>query len=264
MEGETPVGILTERDFIKKFSMDKKANSEMLVTDLMTKGIVSVDPSIDLFQSQKLMRQHNFRKLVVVHNNELKGIITQTDLCRAVAKLKSPILNSPLIKEVMTKSVLTAADDDTFLKAKKIMAAKDIGSVIVGKGNDLHGIFTEFDLVSEYFMNPNKLMNSQMSELVSAPIICIEPDFDLVFVNKMMLERNFRRLPVIENTNLIGIITQTDVARALYSFIENNKDAAIKRSDARPPSDYELLKTSKIILCRKKQPKAVINNQPTA
>jgi len=259
VEGENPAGILTERDFIKKFSMNKKENSEMLVSDLMTRGIVSVDPSTDLFTAQKLMRQHNFRKLVVMHNGEMKGIITQTDLCRAVAKLKSPVFNSPLINDFMTKSVLMVADDDTFLKAKKMMAAKDIGSVIVGAKDDLHGIFTEFDLVSAYFLNPNKLMNSFMCELVSVPIICITADFDMTSVNKMMLERNFRRFPVVENSKLMGIITQTDVARALYNFIENNKDNAIKRRNARPPCECELVKKSNIIFCKRKQSKAVLS-----
>jgi len=247
-----PGGIITERDFIKKLSMTEKGSASLLVLDLMTKKLITAVPHTNLFEAQKTMRLHNFRKIVVVQNDELKGIMTQTDLCKVIAGLRTPILNAPLVSDVMTRKALTVSCEDEFLKAKKLMAAKDMGSVIVMEKNDICGIFTEFDIVSEFFMNPNKLMNSRMHDLVSKPIICISPDFELVFVNKLMLEHNFRRLPVIENDKLIGIITQTDVARSIYEFIEKNKDVKNDRKAKYQEPLYDIIRKSNIILYKKK------------
>jgi CBS domain-containing protein len=253
-EGERPVGIITERDFIKKLDMTHSHQEDLLVQDLMTKKLVSVEPGTDLLSAQKLMRQNKFRKLVVMHNDELKGIMTQTDLCRAIAKLRTRILNSPRVRDVMTKRVLTVECDEGFLNVKKLMAQRDLGSVVVNEKDSVCGIFTEFDLVSEFFMNPNRLRNAHMHDLVSKPIVCISPELDLVFINKLMIERNFRRLPVIEGGKLAGIVTQTDVARELYKSIEQNKDVKYKRKDKYIAPQYDIIKKENIIFYKMKTP----------
>jgi CBS domain-containing protein len=252
---DNPVGIITERDFIKKLNMGKEEHEVLLVSDLMTKKLVTAESGSDLVEAQKIMRQNHFRKIVVAHNNELKGIVTQTDLCRAVAGLRTPIIGAPLVKDVMTRKVLSVACDEQFPKIKKLMAQKDIGSVLVLEKDKACGIFTEFDLVSEFFMNPNKLHHSHMHELGSKPIICISPDFDLVFVNKLMLGHNFRRLPVMENDNIIGIITQTDVAREIYKFIEQKKDAHNPSGARNIDPGYDVIKKENAILFKKKEEK---------
>jgi len=253
-----PIGIITERDFVKKLSMSKDHSEEMFVNDIMTKKLFTIKPNLSLFEAQKIMKNHNFRKLLVVEDDELKGIITQTDLCRIIAELRSPHPQAPLVKDVMTRKVLTVREDDKFLKAKRLMTSKDIGSVIVADKEQIRGIFTEFDLVSEFFLNPNRLRDSYMKDLMTSPVICITPDFDMFQVNKIMLEHNFRRLPVGDEHKMLGIITQTDVARSLYEFIEKNKDFVedkkvgdeIKKEKA---LEYTIKKKGSIILYEKKE-----------
>jgi len=249
---EKPIGIITERDFIKKLDMTKGHQENFLLQDLMTKKLVSVEPGTDLLSAQKLMRQNRFRKLVVIHNDELKGIMTQTDLCRAVANLRTRILNAPAVRDVMTRKVLAVECDEGFLNVKKLMAQRDLGSVVVYEKDCICGIFTEFDLVSEFFMNPNRLRNAHMHELVSKPIVCISPEFDLVFVNKLMIERNFRRLPVMEGGKLIGIVTQTDVTREIYKYLEQNKDVKYKKKDRYHAPQFDIIKKENIIFYKMK------------
>ena len=255
LENYNPIGILTERDFIKKLKMAKDHSEELLVNDIMTKQLFTVDTHLDLFEAQKIMRSHNFRKLVIVENEELKGIITQTDLCRAVAELKSPYPPAPLVKDAMTKKVFVVGEDDKFLKAKKIMASKDIGSVLVADKKELRGIFTEFDIGSEFFLNPNRLRNSYMKELMTTPVICVTSDFDLFQINKIMLKHNFRRLAVVDEHKILGIITQTDVAKNLYEFIEKNKDYAPDKKAKHEDTDYAVRKLGSVIVYEKEQEK---------
>ncbi len=257
LEGEKPAGILTERDFIKKLSMEKDHSSDMIVNSVMTRQLFSVSPNSNLFEVQKIMRDHKFRKLLIVENDVLKGIVTQTDLCKVVHDLDMVYPKAPLVQEVMSKKVLAVEEDDKFLQAKKLMATKDIGSVIITSKDEIKGMFTEFDLVSEFFMNPNRLKNSFMKELMTSPVVCISPDFDLFQVNDLMLEHNFRRLPVVDGNKLLGIITQTDVAKHLYEFIERHKELTAEAPKKKGQTIYCVKKKGNIILYEKKkeQPK---------
>lgn len=255
LENFRPIGIITERDFVKKLGMTKDHSDNMIVNDIMTKKLFSATPNMTLFEVHKIMREHNFRKIVVLDNGQLKGIITQTDLCKVVANLGVTHPRPPLVEDVMSKKVLTISDEDTFLKAKKLMTGKDIGSVLVVEKGKVQGMFTEFDLVSEFFMNPNRLRNSRMKELMTTPVMCISPGFDLFQINDLMLEHNFRRLPVVKDSKVIGIITQTDVARALYDFIQAHKDYfGQARPKAGKEPSYCTKKTSNLIVCEKNIP----------
>lgn len=252
MDGETPIGILTERDFIKKLSMIKDHSSQLLVNDLMTKELFTATPHMTLFEAQKIMKQHRFRKLVVIEGGVLRGIMTQTDLCKAVAEVKTSCIKSPLVKDVMTKSVLVVSEEEPFYRAKKLMASKDVGSVVVVDKGVIKGMFTEFDLVSEFFMNPNRLRNSYMKDLMTAPVVCITPELNVFEVNRLMLEHNFRRLPVLEDKKLVGIITQTDVAWELYDFIEKNKNCSDEREKKQDDElEFVVKKEGSIILYQK-------------
>ena len=252
LEDYKPIGIITERDFVKKLGMTKDHSDDMIVNDIMTKKLVAANPNMNLFEVHKIMRSHNFRKIVIMDNGELKGIITQTDLCKAVANLGASHPRPPMVEDVMSKKVLTVSENDKFLKAKKLMTARDIGSVLVVEKGAVKGMFTEFDLVSEFFMNPNRLRNSYMKELMTTPVMCISTGFDLFQINEIMLEHNFRRLPVVKDNKIIGIITQTDVARGLYDFIHGHKDYF---GEARPKTTKEpaycTRKTNNLIVCEK-------------
>jgi CBS domain-containing protein len=91
-----------------------------------------------------------------------------------------------------------------------------------------------------------------MFDLVSKPTVCISPEFDLMFVNKLMIEKNFRRLPVMENGKMIGIITQTDVARELYLSIDKNKEIKYSKKDKIPNYKTEIIKKQDLILYQAK------------
>lgn len=248
-----PIGILTERDFIKKMGMEKESKKELLVQDMMTPKVVTIESTIDLFEAQRIMRKNSFRKLILAEKGEVSGIITQTDLCKAIKRLKTPISDSPTVGEIMTKKVITVSPEESFKQVKKIMAQRDMGSVVVMQKDQLVGIFTEFDIVSEYFFNPNRLKNSYMSHVMTSPVFCITPDFPLALANKYMLEKNFRRFPILQDGKLVGIITQTDVAKALYEHIERNKDKKYPGLWKYKDPQLSVIKRGNVVLCELKK-----------
>ena len=119
------------------------------------------------------------------------------------------------VREAMIKEVLTIDIEENVDNACKIMGEKHIGSLIVTIQGKPIGIFTERDLLSKIILKGLKLEKAKVKDFMSEPLTVINPDFNLKEAARIMTQLNIRRLPVIENEKLIGILTSADITRAL-------------------------------------------------
>ncbi len=115
----------------------------------------------------------------------------------------------------MIKEVLTIDIEENVDNACKIMGEKHIGSLIVTIQGKPIGIFTERDLLSKIIFKGLKLEKAKVKDFMSKPLTVVNPDFNLKEAARIMTQLNIRRLPVIENEKLIGILTSADITRAL-------------------------------------------------
>ena len=115
----------------------------------------------------------------------------------------------------MIKEVLTIDIEENVDNACKIMGEKHIGSLIVTIQGKPIGIFTERDLLSKIILKGLKLEKAKVKDFMSEPLTVINPDFNLKEAARIMTQLNIRRLLVIENEKLIGILTSADITRAL-------------------------------------------------
>lgn len=81
------VGIITERDLIKKILLEEKKPKKTLVGDIMTSNVKTIHALAPVEKAAELMKKNNIKKLPVVYNNNLIGILTETDICLAVKSL---------------------------------------------------------------------------------------------------------------------------------------------------------------------------------
>ena len=75
-----PIGLVTERDIVRKIAAEDKKSSEVLIQDLMSKKFKWVKPEDSIEDAIQKMLNNNIRRLVVLDNDKLVGVITQTDL----------------------------------------------------------------------------------------------------------------------------------------------------------------------------------------
>jgi len=75
-----PVGVVTERDFVKKLVAENKSPSEVLLSEIMSYKYRSVEPTTEIEDAVQKMLNHKIRRLLVIDNGKLVGAITQTDL----------------------------------------------------------------------------------------------------------------------------------------------------------------------------------------
>jgi CBS domain-containing protein len=75
-----PIGLVTERDIVRKIAAEDKKSSEVLIQDLMSKKFKWVKPEDSIENAIQKMLNNNIRRLLVLDNDKLVGVITQTDL----------------------------------------------------------------------------------------------------------------------------------------------------------------------------------------
>jgi CBS domain-containing protein len=123
------------------------------------------------------------------------------------------------VTKVMTRDVKTITGRETLQQACKVMMANKIGSVIIISSEEVSnkipiGIITERDVIYQIAMDPS-VVNSRVEEIMSKPLITISPNISLRDALHIIVSRNIRRLPVLENGILTGIITDKDIYRAI-------------------------------------------------
>lgn len=130
----------------------------MLVKDRMTRNPVTVSPETTVPDALEIMKQNGVRRLPVVKNGVLVGIVTQMDLLRAspspattLAVWEIPGLVAKIkVQEVMTTNVQTIGPDEPIEDAALIMRQHKIGGVPVMQGDQLVGIITETDIFDAF------------------------------------------------------------------------------------------------------------------
>lgn len=113
VEKKQPIGILTESDILKKVVAEGKNAKDVLVKNVMSTPIIVIDPYVPLEEAMKTMGKCNVRRLPVIENNELIGIITQKDIS----------MISPILHEISREWYDITVRDETHLK-KQIFSGK--------------------------------------------------------------------------------------------------------------------------------------------
>ena len=124
------------------------------VDDVYTRNPVTVGPETSAPDARKLMEEHDIRRLPVVQDGKLVGIVTLTDLLKAAPSPATILsiwelnylLDKIKVGELMTREVVTATPDTELQTVAKIMADRKIGGIPVVEGDKVVGIITESDV----------------------------------------------------------------------------------------------------------------------
>jgi CBS domain-containing protein len=115
------------------------------------------------------------------------------------------------VGELMTRDVLTVAPEDTIGEAAEKMAEANVGSVVVSDYGRLIGILTERDLLKAVAGRVHS-SEARVREWMTRDPITVEESTPAREAAKLMLEKGFRHLPVIDGDQTIGIVSIRDVA----------------------------------------------------
>lgn len=129
------------------------------------------------------------------------------------------------VEDVMVEDVITVEADATVKKAVSLMNDNEIGCLIVIKQGKAVGIVTERDMLARVLGQSRDPERTKVSGIMSAPLIVADPKMELEDAARLMFKMKVKKLPVVSDGELIGLITLTDVARFQPQIIKLLKKA---------------------------------------
>ena len=147
--------------------------------------------------------------------------------------------HSMFVKDIMAVNVVTMPPDASILQVSKSMTEMDIGSVIIADKDRPVGIITESDIVRRVIAEEKDTTTTSAADIMSSPIIHVEPGTGLTDAMRVMAKSNIRRVAVLKNNSLAGIITSRDILRWSPELIDilveslklRSEETSQKRSD---------------------------------
>ncbi len=110
-------------------------------------------------------------------------------------------------------SPVTITSDTTVLDALRIMAEKNIGSLVVMDDEDYKGIVTERDYSRKVILKGKNSTDTRVADIMSTDLPRVSPSDKIEYCMELMSNNNIRYLPVFENNRLAGIISMSDVVK---------------------------------------------------
>jgi CBS domain-containing protein len=136
------------------------------------------------------------------------------------------------VRDVMARRVLLVEASSSAKNAARMMNKFSVSSLIVSSEGDIVGIVTERDILTRVVASGQNPEVVTVREIMSEPIIVVNPDTPLEQAVQIMLMERIKKLPVMEkdgeNVKLVGILSMTDVARIQPHLIENIKNLTQK------------------------------------
>ena len=131
----------------------------------------------------------------------------------------------------MTKDPLTLSSTSRVAEAAKLMRDSKVGVVMVNSGDELGGLLTDRDIVVRAIAEGRDPQETQLGQISSKPAHQLSPDDSIDNAIKMMSDANVRRIPVVENTRCVGIVSLGDLA------VERDPTSVLGRISAAPSNN---------------------------
>jgi len=184
---------------------------------VMTQKVVSIETSAKISEAIRLMTEKNLGGLPVVdENNSVKAIITERD----IANLFADRLSGVNVAQLMSQEVVTALSKTTIFEAEQSMVTQGFRRLPIIANDKVVGIITAMDIIrffgsGEVFKHLKsgsiiQVLNTPALEIASKNVSTIEPTADVGQAAKIMQDKDIGAVPVIENSKLVGIITERD------------------------------------------------------
>ncbi|MDH5460247.1 MAG: CBS domain-containing protein, partial [Candidatus Bathyarchaeota archaeon] len=201
----------------------KKREGEIL--HVAKSPVVTMAPTTPIYDGIQIMTKEGFRRIPIANpgTRTLEGIITATDIIDYLGGGKKfqiiqrkfggnifKAINEP-IKLVMTKKVVSVKTSAKISEAIKLMKEKNLGGLpVVDNENRVRAIITERDIAN---MFADRISSLKVAQLMSEKVVTASPKTTIFEAEKTMTTQGFRRLPIIYDSKVVGIITAMDIIR---------------------------------------------------
>jgi CBS domain-containing protein len=132
---------------------------------------------------------------------------------QTIRTLEEALFMSQKLRKIMVENVVTVKKNVSVKKAAELMNKHEIGCLVVVNAEKPIGIVTERDMIKRVIYKLRNPEKTCVSAVMSEPLISATPDMRAGDAARLMFERNIKKLPVLENGRLVGLVTLTDLLR---------------------------------------------------
>lgn len=215
-DGGRLIGIITIRDILEVVGSSKTQNPEHVhVSGAMKKDLKALPPDADIPTAVNTMLEHDISSIPIVEGESLVGILTKTDLLSACTEIGTPI--SGLVVEPTTVSL-----GHSIPHIREIMSNSNISMLPVTDGGRLIGIIRSRDITKKIMgfkkdikKHQDAIKNMAVEDFYRQDTVSVTEEEAVGAVAKKLLEEKRTALPVTRNGDLVGIISKTDLLKAL-------------------------------------------------
>ncbi len=204
-----PKGIVTERDLLSGILAIKRDPAKTCVGSAMSWPLVTIPPEAPIKEAARIMMKRKGR-LAVMENEQLVGVVSASDFIRSLPDVPETVVK---VEDYMTTEVVTVDEGTSVADIAVTMGKARIGSVIVTTYGKPKGIFTERDLLTT-FLTEGKSLDCPVKDHASTPLIVAPAWISVYEAAYIMADKHVRRLPLVEEEELVGIITARDLVEA--------------------------------------------------
>jgi len=217
-------GIITETDVLRRVGSNGKDFYRTKLSQIMSSPVESVISDLSVLEASKIMGAKHIKRLPIIEDGKLVGIVTQTDLVRA---LTSYGLWRD-VSEIMSRNIAGIQMRASVAEAAEIMTSRKLSCIIVLDGDDVAGILTEKDMLGRVVALQRDPANTRMEEVMSFPVTSAPSNLSVFSASKLMEEMNIRRLVIMKDKHLCGVLTQTDIFMAVRNKLQAEEEKNLR------------------------------------
>lgn len=225
-------GIVTMGDVVDNTVRNGLNTGMLRVRDIVHRGLVTAQPTWTLMQAAAAMVQHGVRRLLVMQEGEMIGLVSDTDLftssvpeqdwrhARAVRRERALQRGersdlAGAVGEIMSSPVLATSPGVAVQEAVKKMAASGVDSLLVIQSADtVQGIITKWDVIAKVLATGRSTRATTVGDVLSSPVRTIEAETSIDACSVRMADEKIRRFPVTHAGQIVGIVSSKDILAA--------------------------------------------------
>jgi len=143
---------------------------------------------------------------------------------RQVSIMRAKEVKDILVREIMSNRPRTGRPDMTVKEAAMLMQREGVGSLVILEDGQPIGVLTERDLLYKVVAESRMPSRTKVEKVMSSPVITVTPGSSVSEAAKRMSDLHLRRLPVVEDGKLVGMLTEKDVLKLSPALIELTRE----------------------------------------
>ena len=181
----------------------------MKVSDFANNIVITVSLDSSLKEVIDVLSRNPSGRVVVLKDEKPVGIISTRDVVAAFSEYAFNVYELKA-KDISSETLVTISPNDDVDYVIRLMLSNNIGGVPIVENNTLVGIFTEREVLK--LINA-KVFSGLVDSIMSTKVVTVDEESNIIDAAKLMTKSGVRRLPVIKDDKLIGIVTAADIVK---------------------------------------------------